>query len=158
KREIQWTVDLTWMRTPNDVPVAIGEALNDLYGDNAAQRIDPIAGMLEKMRENGEYAMGAEISRRLLRQIEFGGWYADKNRHVCDVATRYFFLLVGDGRAGAADAVLRDICNRYPEMSDAYFQALTLRGCLRRDFGQSQGAQPFFETVMRENPLSFKTQ
>jgi len=158
KREIQWTTEFTWARTPTDVPVAIGLSLNDLYGDNPWQRLDPIAWMLDKMRESGEYSLAAEISRSLLRQTEFSGWYGEKNRHVCDIATRYFFALVGDGRAGTADGVLRDVANRYPEITDAFFQAQTLRGSLRRDFGQSQGAQPFFEFVMRENPLSFKTQ
>jgi outer membrane protein assembly factor BamB len=158
KTEIHWTVNFTYQRTPTDVPVAIGEAINDLYGDAPWQRLDPIAWMTDKMRETGEYQLAAEISRRLMRQVEFSGWYGEKNRHVCDIATRYFFALVGDGRAGLADEVLRDISNRYPEMTDAFFQAQTLRGSLRRDFGQSQGAQPFFEFVMRENPLSFKTQ
>jgi len=156
--ELHWLMHFTWGKTSPDVPLKIADTISQLYAENTTARLEPMNWILEQLRNSGDLAIATQELSSLIGRIENGGWYAEKKRHVCDLYMRYFFIRVGEGRAAAADALLRDICNRYPEMTDLYFQALTLRGNLRRDFAQSQAAQPFFEEVLREHPMAWKSQ
>ncbi|HYG78046.1 MAG TPA: PQQ-binding-like beta-propeller repeat protein [Planctomycetota bacterium] len=154
--ELQWLMHFTWGKTTPDVPLKIADTISQLYADNSNARIEPMYWILDQLRNTGDQASANDELAGLIKRLEYGGWYSEKKRHVSDLYMRHFFSLVGEGRAAVADGVLRDVCNQYPDMSDAYFQALTLRGCLRRDFGMSQPAQPFFEEVLRGNSMALR--
>ncbi|HEY3322221.1 MAG TPA: PQQ-binding-like beta-propeller repeat protein [Planctomycetota bacterium] len=160
KKDLQWLTEFTFNgnKTPVGVPYGIAEVAGQLFSENAWQRLEPQCWAIDKMRDSNDNARQMATLRSLVRRIDTGGWYLEKSRQYADLALRYAGTLVCDGRAGAADAVLRDVANRCADLADAYCSAQISRGALRRDYGQSQTAQPFFDGILREKPGCWRAQ
>ncbi|MGD0090173.1 MAG: PQQ-binding-like beta-propeller repeat protein, partial [Planctomycetota bacterium] len=141
----------------NEVPYLLANIISQLYADTPAGRLEPLGWACERMRDAADSAQTVAAMQKLIALLETIPWYADRDRQVSDLYLRLALALVSEGRPAEADGVLRDFCAHYSHVRDFYFQALTLRGSLRRDFGQNLGALPFFECVMREYPFAWKT-
>jgi len=152
RRDLGWVArDFLPNKAGMSASVALYDTIVQAFSDSGGAGVEFCQWVSERYRESGDHDAMVSILRKGVARIEATADYQGRARQAADLRRRLAIALVAAGQVGAADGVLRELAYKYVDDREYYYSALSLRGSLRRDGGQSHTALPYFEEVVRDN-------